>query len=110
MQREDFGEEIASSGYVVRFPDGCERRVRVRVGRPYVDGKAAWACPVELAGFERRYPDIVGEDSLQALSLALTLAWRRLQDFVDKGGVVLDRERNTYTLEELGRSLGRSYR
>jgi len=107
MRREDFGEEIASSEYVFRFPDGSERPVRLRVGRPYVNGGAAWACPVELAGFERRYPDIVGEDSLQALSLALTLAWRRLQDFVDKGGVVLDREGNAYTLDELRRVLGR---
>jgi len=106
MQSEDF-EEIASSEYVFRFADGSERPVRLRVGRPYVDGVAAWACPVELAGFERRYPDIVGEDSLQALSLALTLAWRRLQDFIDKGGVVLDREGNTYTLDELRRILGR---
>jgi hypothetical protein len=107
MRREDFGEEVASSEYVFRFPDGSERTVRLRVGRPYADGEKAWACPVELSGFERRYPDIVGEDSLQALSLALTLTWRRLQDFVDKGGTVLDREGRAYSLDELRQILGR---
>ena len=107
MRREDFGEEVASSEYVFRFPDGSERLVRLRLGRPYADGGPPWACPVELAGFERRYPDIVGEDSLQALSLALTLAWRRLQDFVDKGGTVLDKDGNVYSLDELRQILGR---
>ena|SRR2546425_9617866 len=107
MRREEFGEEIASSEYVFRSPDGSERPVRLRVGRPYVDGGGGWACPVELVGFERRYPDIVGEDSLQALSLALTLAWRRLQEFVEKGGLVRDNEGHAYTLDELRRILGR---
>jgi len=48
-----------------------------------------------------------GDDSLQALVLALSLLWRRLQDFVEKGGTVLDREGHAFTLDELRRSLGR---
>ncbi len=107
MRHGDFGEEIAGSEYVFRLPDGSERPVRLRIGRPYANGGNTWACPVELAGFESRYPDIVGEDSLQALSLALALAWRRLQDFVEKGGTVLDGEGHAYSLDELRRILGR---
>jgi len=107
MRREDFGEEIASSQYVFRSSDGSERLVHLRIGRPYVDGGNAWACPVELAGFERRYADVVGEDSLQALSLALGFTWLRVQDFVEKGGTVLDREGHAYLLDELRRILGR---
>ena len=107
LRREEFGEEIGAGEYLLRAADGSERPVRVRVGRPYLDGAGVWACPAELSGFEQRYPDMRGEDSLQALVLALSLLWRRLQDFVEKGGTVLDREGHAYTLDELRRSLGR---
>ncbi len=107
LRREEFGEEIGAGEYLLRAADGSERPVRVRVGRPYLDGAGVWACPAELSGFEQRYPDMRGEDSLQALVLALSLLWRRLQDFVEKGGTVLDREGNAFTLDELRRSLGR---
>ena len=107
LRREEFGEEIGAGEYLLRAADGSERPVRVRVGRPYLDGAGVWACPAELSGFEQRYPDMRGEDSLQALVLALSLLWRRLQDFVEKGGTVLDREGHAYTLDELRRTLGR---
>jgi len=107
LRREEFGEEIGAGEYLLRAADGSERPVRVRVGRPYLDGAGVWACPAELSGFEQRYPDMRGEDSLQALVLALSLLWRRLQDFVEKGGTVLDREGHAFTLDELRRSLGR---
>ena len=107
LRREEFGEEIGAGEYLLRAADGSERPVRVRVGRPYLDGAGVWACPAELSGFEQRYPDMRGEDSLQALVLALSLLWRRLQDFVEKGGTVLDREGHAYTLDELRRTLRR---
>ena len=107
LRREEFGEEIGAGEYLLRAADGSERPVRVRVGRPYLDGAGVWACPAELSGFEQRYPDMRGDDSLQALVLALSLLWRRLQDFVEKGGTVLDREGHAFTLDELRRSLGR---
>ena len=107
LRREEFGEEIGAGEYLLRAADGSERPVRVRVGRPYLDGAGVWACPAELSGFEQRYPDMRGEDSLQVLVLALSLLWRRLQDFVEKGGTVLDREGHAFTLDELRRSLGR---
>jgi len=107
LRREEFGEEIGAGEYLLRAADGSERPVRVRVGRPYLDRAGVWACPAELSGFEQRYPDMRGDDSLQALVLALSLLWRRLQDFVEKGGTVLDREGHAFTLDELRRSLGR---
>jgi uncharacterized protein DUF6968 len=107
LRREDFGEEVAAAEYVFQFADGSERAVKIRVGRPYEDGVDVWACPVELLGFERRYPDIRGSDSMQALSLALSFVWLQVQDFVEKGGKVLDRERHSYSLDELRRILGR---
>src|SRR5919106_2960760 len=97
IRREEFGEEVGSCEYILRSADGAERAVRFRVGRPYADGADVWACPVELSGFERRYPDVRGSDSLQALSLALSLAWGRMKNFVEKGGTVLDTEGHAYS-------------
>jgi hypothetical protein len=107
IRREEFGEESGASEYVFRFSDGSERSVRVRVGRSYQTGEHEWACPVEIAGFESRYADIRGDDSLQALVLAISLAWLRIRDFVEKGGVVLDGQGNTCSLDDLRRILGR---
>ena len=108
LRREEFGEEIATSEYVFRFPDGSKRAVRLRVGKPYQISKSEWACPVELNGFEPRYPDIRGNDSMQALNLALSLVWQRLEDFLDKGGKLFDREGgHHYTLKDLRKVLGR---
>ena len=107
LRREEFGEEIATSEYVFQFSDGSRRPVRLRVGKPYMISTSEWACPVELKGFEARYPDIRGNDSMQALSLALSLVWRRLEDFLQKGGRVLDGEGGSaYTLDDLRTVLG----
>jgi hypothetical protein len=90
MRREEFGEEVCVSEFVFLFPDGTNRNVRLRVGKPYQASDVHWACPVEISGFERRYPDIAGEDSLQALCLAICLIRTRLVDFFEKGGKILD--------------------
>ena len=39
--------------------------------------------------------------AMQALSLAVSLTWLRVQGFVENGGTVLDREGSAYTLDEL---------
>ncbi len=41
---------------------------------------------MELAGLHERLPDIVGEDSLQALCLAIALVGKLLAAFVNCGG------------------------
>ena len=108
LRREEFGEEIAASEYVFQFSDGAKQPVRLRVGKPYMISASEWACPVELKVFEARYPDIRGNDSMQALSLALSLVWRRLEDFLQKGGKVLDGNAGSAcTLEDLRTVLGR---
>jgi hypothetical protein len=108
LRREDFGEEIATSKYVFQLADGSKRPVRLRVGKPYMISASEWACPVELKGFEKRYPDIRGSDSMQALSLALSLLWRRLEDFLKNGGKVLEAGGGPeYKLEDLRAILGR---
>ena len=101
IRRAEFGDEIAATDYVLREHDGSERTVRVRVGRPYEHDVRGWACPVEIAGFEPRYPDIRSADSLHALQLALSLAWYRLRDFAENYGTVLDPQGHVYTIDEL---------
>ena len=106
VRREEFGEETAATELVFRSPHERDRVVRARVGRPYQDAMS-WACPVELAGYEARYADIRGEDSMQALVLALAFMWRMIETFVDLGGTVLHPDGHPYTLDELRAVMGR---
>jgi hypothetical protein len=57
---------------------------------PYKESTVSWRCPAEIRGFERRYPDMSGVDSMQALCLAMAILRARIEDFLDKGGKVLD--------------------
>lgn len=90
LRRKVFGNVVGVSRFVFRFADGANRRVQIRVGKPYEVSFREWACPVEIRGFEPRYPDIRGGDSVQALCLAITLVRLRIEDFIEKGGRVLD--------------------
>ncbi len=88
--REEFGEEIAAADYIFLFPDGIKNPVRARVGKPYEEESDMWACPMELRGFESRYAEARGADSMQALCLAISFLRDRMEDFLEKGGKVLD--------------------
>jgi hypothetical protein len=72
-------EDIARTELDVLWPDGRRVRTTVAVGLPYHDGHLrAWRCPVRLDGLVSHMPDIGGEDSLQALLLALRVAHQQL--------------------------------
>lgn len=76
--RTDTPRFIASQSILWLHADGTETMIEARIGEPYqVDGRT-WACPASLEGVDGRYPDIVGEGSLQALALALSLIATRL--------------------------------
>jgi hypothetical protein len=60
--------------------------VTVSIGTPYPRGNGSWACPVELKGLHERLADIVGDNSLQALCLAVQLAGTLLAAFIRGGG------------------------
>jgi hypothetical protein len=90
LRRRAFGTEVAASDFIFQSAGGRKRRVRVRVGTPYKESSLSWRCPAEIRGFERRYPDMSGVDSMQALCLAIATVRARIEDFVDKGGKVLD--------------------
>ena len=72
-------EDIARTELDVLWPDGRRVRATVAVGLPYHDGRMrAWRCPVRLDGLVSHLPDIAGEDSPQALLLALRVAHQQL--------------------------------
>jgi hypothetical protein len=95
LRRRSFGTEIASCEFVLRFRNGRKKRARARVGKPYKVSPHEWACPVEVRGFESRYPDSRGSNSMQALCLATSLIRSRFEDFFSKGGTILDVDDNS---------------
>lgn len=77
MPTIDPAQLIAERRLSLRGEDGSECEILVRLGRPERDATpgGAWRCPMEILGWPggdlRRYAH--GEDSLQALVLALEL-------------------------------------
>ena len=94
LRRRGFGEETASSELIL-VRRGGKTRVRLRVGKPYRTPTGEWACPVECRGVEPRYTDIRGEDSLQALCLAISFLRLRVDDIMDRGNRLLHIEDGT---------------
>lgn len=69
---------IATQSILWLRPDGTEAMIEAKIGTPYMLDERTWACPASLEGVDGRYPDIVGEGSFQALSLAVRLIANRL--------------------------------
>jgi len=65
--------------------DGEEIFITAKVGRPYKIDNQVWACPAELIGVDNKYPDIHGDGSMQALSLAKGLIKTRLGHLLEDG-------------------------
>lgn len=73
-------------------PDGRRASGRIAVGQPYtLDGGEA-ECPIEIGGLHERLHPIIGDGTLQALLLGVRFAGSRLNDFVSRGGRVVDPE------------------
>lgn len=83
-------QDIASAELDMLRRDGRRVRVTVALGRPYQDAHlGAWRCPVRLDGMFSRLADIAGEDSLQALLLALRLVHQQLAHAEAQGAKLL---------------------
>jgi hypothetical protein len=89
--------EIAKLELVGIQRTGRRRTITISIGIPYAirDGRGAncGACPVSIRGLGRHSRlnarRILGEDTFQALSIALAFVRRRLLDFVESGNRVL---------------------
>jgi hypothetical protein len=68
--------------------DGDHFAISLEIGTPYRRESGEWACPVALHGLMDKLSDICGEDSFQALCLAIGLAQSLLQGFRDGGGTL----------------------
>lgn len=100
---------IASIELIWLRADGCEVTITARVGTPYQFDGNQYRCPVEVVGFDGRYPDIAGEGSLQALCLAIRLLSTRLEYLLKEGGrLVYPDDRSTdWNRDSLNNVFGR---
>lgn len=77
---------IASLDLVAVHRDGIRVPVSLRVGAPARVSPGEWSCAIRLDGLHDGLTTMRGEDSVQALCLALGLAATLLRDFVGRGG------------------------
>jgi hypothetical protein len=95
----DPADEIARTSLYGQRPGKERFEITVKFGRPYHSATGEWRCPVVVEPLIK-LPDVCGEDSLQALTLALNLAREMLQDFKDKGGTLTWETGEEYVLED----------
>jgi hypothetical protein len=81
---------IASSEQVCRTGAGERFKLSITVRAPFCQEDGPWACPVHLHGLGEKERCIYGEDSLQALGLALAFVRAELRSFAESGGRLLD--------------------
>ena len=67
-------------------PSGDAFTSTFRVGRPLRDVRGMWSCSLSMDGFFHEDRPLHGDDSLQALCLALAFAHSQLEGFVSRGG------------------------
>jgi len=67
-------------------PSGDSFTSILRVGRPCLDDRGTWSCSLSMDGLFHEDRPLFGDDSLQALCLAMDFARGQLQDFVSRGG------------------------
>ena len=82
--------DIATLDLIAIHADGIRAPVALRVGAPERVPTGEWRCAVHLDGLYDRLVPIRGEDSVQALCLALGLAATLLRNFVASGGRLVE--------------------
>ena len=72
MKDIPLGEVIAHRELEFTCEHGEKQTVQVHVGQPVQDGSGPWLCPYRIEGssFQKQFR-MVGEDSMQALSLTM---------------------------------------
>lgn len=80
-------EIIAEKHLEARHQNGEKRAIRIALSKPYQDtAKECWVCEVVLDGMDVGLSrPICGEDSLQALCLAIRIATAGVSIFVEQG-------------------------
>jgi len=83
-------DPIAQLSLVGTRPGGQPFKITVQIGKPYLYGTdpEEWACPVAVLPLFKALRDAHGNDSFQALCLAVSLAQDLLHGFREQGGVL----------------------
>jgi len=85
-------EPIAKLELILLKPSGKKLPIIIQIGRPYeiTDGKGDdfARCPVSINGLYKKPHDVAGEDTFQALTLAIAFVRDTLKYFVDDGGKI----------------------
>ena len=99
------GPTVASISVDAVPPEGEAFVIKLEVGTPYQCDTGEWACPIALGGLDDRLSEIHGENSFQALCLAIRLVQDLLQGFRERGGKLLmgteDFPREAYALRSV---------
>jgi hypothetical protein len=82
---------IASSDLVCVYPDGTQVHVVARLASPTRRRDGTWASTFVVEGLHDAQ-EMTGEDSLQALCMAMSMVRALLERFEAQGGTVLDAE------------------
>jgi hypothetical protein len=82
--------EIATLELVALHTDGRRVPFTLRLDAPEEAPNGEWQCALRLEGLFDDLTPVSGDDSLQALCLALLLTARLLRGFVAGGGRLLD--------------------
>jgi hypothetical protein len=96
----DWMDALASAELSCVAADGTHVDITIGVGRPYRAAGGEWRCPLSIDGLERKLPDMAGEDSLQALCMALSVARGVLEHLIETGGQLVHRvDRTPYDVD-----------
>jgi hypothetical protein len=76
---------VATLQLVELAPDGERKAIEVQIGRPHWDERGSWACPVLVTSISDKVREIHGEDSMQALCLAVQFVRSMLHSVITRG-------------------------
>ena len=109
MELTPIKEQIASVAFIWVDAKGREQSVTGIVGKPYPIADDHWSCPYVLEGALEQSEEIVGGDSIQALSLALYGLYHDLIRLLGNGGRLLNpKTREPFDLVTLKATFSRS--
>lgn len=99
---------IATTTFWGVRPNGNKFEITLEIGQPYRcdDSPEPWACPACLAGLYGHLQDARGVDAVQALCLAICLAFDLLSDFKANGGKLLLKDGGEVPLEAYALTFG----
>ena len=85
-------DPIATKDLIFEKSSGEKFPVSIQIGTPYEvkDGKGEdfARCPVFIKGLDKKPHDVAGNDTFQALTLAIAHVRNMLQYFVQNGGKI----------------------